>query len=114
MNERINDIVSRMKALEMELEAELEQVRTHFMPDASQKIRFDPEARQQHRQHKINLFLYTLLPRPRHVLVAPFIYVLIFPLLLLDLLGSLYHAVGFPLLNIPKLKRSDHFIEDID
>jgi hypothetical protein len=113
MNEKISEIVGRIKALEAELAAEADKAREYFQQlPAAQKIHFDPKVRKQHRQLKVNLFSYALLPKPQHVMVAPFVYALIFPLLLLDLLGSLYHAVCFPLLKIPKVRRSDHFFYD--
>ncbi len=113
MNEKISEIVERMKALELELEAELDKAydRLHRR-QGNQGSHFDRETLIRQRQFKINLFSYVLLPRPRHVLTAPFIYALLFPLLLLDLLGSLYHVVCFPLLGIPKVRRSDYLVFD--
>ncbi|OIQ88610.1 hypothetical protein GALL_295330 [mine drainage metagenome] len=113
MNEKINEIVGRMKSLELELEAELDQAREkiHYRLD-KKKVRFERDALLQQRQHKINLFRYAFFPRPRHVLAAPFIFVLLPALLLLDLLASLYHAVCFPLLEIPKVRRSDYLVFD--
>lgn len=113
MNQKISDIVARMKALEQELETELAQAQEHVRYRLlGRKVLFDRAALLEQRRHKVNLFLYALLPRPRHVLVAPFILALLPPLLLLDLLASLYHAVCFPLLGIPKVKRSDYLIFD--
>lgn len=113
MNQKISDIVARMKSLEQELETELgktrENVRYHLI---GHKVRFEREVLKQQRRLKVNLFRYALLPRPRHVLTAPFIYALLPLLLLLDLFASLYHAVCFPLLGIPKVKRSDYLIFD--
>jgi hypothetical protein len=113
MNEKITEIVGRIKALEHELEAELEQTREnlHYRL-VDHKISFEREVLQQHRRLKINLFRYALFPKLRHVLTAPFVYALLPPLLLLDLFASLYHAVCFPLLGIPKVKRSDYLIFD--
>ncbi|HQR50386.1 MAG TPA: hypothetical protein PKW44_01970, partial [Methylophilaceae bacterium] len=42
----------------------------------------------------------------------PFVYAVFPPLLLLDIFASLYHAVCFPLLGIPKVKRSDYLVYD--
>lgn len=113
MNEKINDIVDRIKALEKELEAELDQARENIRYRLeNKKIRFEQEVLARHRQFKIGLLRYMLFPRLRHVLVAPFIYALLPILLLLDLFVSLYHAVCFPLLGIPKVKRSDYLIFD--
>jgi hypothetical protein len=46
------------------------------------------------------------------VLTAPFIYVLIVPLVLLDLFVSLYQAVCFPVYGISKVPRGDHIVID--
>lgn len=45
-------------------------------------------------------------------LTAPFIYVLIVPFLLLDLLVSLYQFVCFPVYGIPRVRRQDHLVFD--
>lgn len=113
MNQKISDIVARMKALEQELETELDRTRENVRYRLiDHKIRFEREVLSQQRRLKVNLFRYTLLPRLRHVLTAPFVYALLPPLLLLDLFASLYHAVCFPLLGIPKVKRGDYLIFD--
>jgi hypothetical protein len=113
MNPRIGDIVERIKALEQELEAELDQTRENLRYRlVNEKIRFDHEILQQQRRLKVNLFRYALFPKLKHVLTAPFIYALLPLLLLLDVFASLYHAVCFPLLGIPKVKRSDYLIFD--
>jgi hypothetical protein len=113
MNPRIGEIVERMKALEQELEAELNQTRENLRYRlVNEKIRFDREVLQQQRRLKVNLFRYALFPKPQHVLTAPFIYALLPLMLLLDAFASLYHAVCFPLLGIPKVKRSDYLIFD--
>ena len=113
MNQKISDIVARMKALEQELETELAQAQEHVRYRLlGRKVQFDPAELAQQRRYKVNLFLYALLPRPRHVLTAPFVFALLPPLLLLDLFASLYHAVCFPLLGIPKVRRRDYLIFD--
>jgi hypothetical protein len=113
MNEKINEIVARMKALEQELESELGKARENIRYQlVDRKVQFEHEALLMQRRFKVNLFRYALFPRPRHVLTAPFIYALLPALLLLDLLASLYHAVCFPLLEIPKVKRSEYLIFD--
>ena len=113
MNTRINEIVNRIKAMQLELEAELDHAREHLNYHlVNRKVRFEEGVRAQQRRFKINLLGYALFPRLRHVLVAPFVYSVLPALLLLDLLASLYHAVCFPLLGIPKVKRSDYFVYD--
>lgn len=113
MNERISELVERMKTLELELEAELDKASKQIRYSlVDHKIRFEHETLLLQRRFKVNLLSYALFPRPRHVLTAPFVYALLPPLLVLDLLTSLYHAICFPLLGIPKIKRSDYLIFD--
>ena len=113
MNEKINDIVARMKVLEHELEVELDNARANIRYRlVDRKVQFEREALLMQRRFKVNLFRYALFPRPRHVLTAPFVYALLPALMLLDLLASLYHAICFPLLEIPKVKRSEYLIFD--
>jgi hypothetical protein len=113
MNEKINDLVGRIKTLEKELEAELDQTRANILFRLeNKKVRFERDVLAKHRQLKVNLFRYALFPKWQHVVTAPFIYALLPILLLLDLFASLYQAVSFPLLGIPKVKRSDYMIFD--
>lgn len=113
MNEKINEIINRIKQLERELALELDKARERINYQLiDRKIRFRREVLQQHRKLKIGLLRYALFPRLRHVLVAPFIYAVFVPLVALDLLVTLYHAVCFPILGIPKVNRSDYMIYD--
>ncbi len=113
MHEKINDLVGRIKMLEKELEGELDRTREHIRYRlVNKKICFEQDVLARQRQLKVNLFRYALLPKWQHVVIAPFIYALLPILLLLDLFASLYHAVSFPLLGIPKVKRSDYLIFD--
>lgn len=113
MNKRIIELVDHIKAMELELEAELDKVRDDLNYRlVNHKIHFERAVRLQHKRLKTNLFRYVLFPQWRHVVTAPFIYSIFPALLLLDLMASLYHAVCFPLLGIPKVKRSDYFVFD--
>jgi hypothetical protein len=113
MNEKINEIVNRIKTLESELEAELDVARENIRYRlVNKKVQFERDVIEQHRRLKVNLFRYALFPKWQHVLTAPFIYALLPLLLLLDVFASLYHAVCFPLLGIPKVRRSDYLIFD--
>ncbi len=113
MNPKIAELIERMKTLEAELEHELEKTREdwHYRL-VNKKVQFEQEVLQQQKRLKENLFKYILTAKPKHLLVAPFIYAVFPAMVLLDLLASLYHAVCFPLLGIPKIKRGDYLIFD--
>src|SRR5690554_6622122 len=49
------------------------------------KVRFDRVVSAAQRQHKIHLFRYITRAKLLHIITAPFIYVMIVPLILLDL-----------------------------
>ena len=44
----------------------------------------------------------------RHILLLPIIYVVIFPLVILDIFMEFYHQLGFRLCGIPLVKRSEY------
>ncbi len=48
----------------------------------------------------------------RNILVAPIIWSVLFPAILLDLFVSIYHFICFPVYGIPKIKRSDYIVMD--
>lgn len=50
--------------------------------------------------------------RLRNTLAAPFVYGLIVPLLLLDLMVGLYQATGFRLWGLPRVRRGDFLVLD--
>jgi hypothetical protein len=113
MNPKISDILERMKSLELELEKELESTRQNFRYQlVNRKVRFERDILEQQKKLRASLLKYILFARPVHLLTAPIIYAVVVPLLLLDLMVTLYQAVCFPLYGIPKVKRSDYLVFD--
>lgn len=113
MNERINDIIARIQALQRELEAEIDQTRTTLRYHLEgRKVRFEQEILAQQRRFKERLLPYILHAHPKHLLVIPFIYPVILPFVLLDFFATLYQWVCFPIYGMPRVRRSDHFMFD--
>ena len=113
MDSRIGEIVERMKALQHELEAELEKTREDFRYRLEdRKVRFEHEILMQQRRFKENLLKYVITAKPKHLLTAPFIYAVFFPMLLLDLFATLYQWICFPIYGIPRVRRRDYLIQD--
>jgi len=46
--------------------------------------------------------------RLKHYIVAPFVFILIIPIVLLDFFIEIYHQVAFPLYGIQKIMRSSY------
>lgn len=113
MNPRISDIVARLTALEAELEAELGRAQQEFRYHLeNRKVRFERDVLAQQKKFRENLARYILTARPKHLLTAPFIYAVFFPMLLLDFFASLYQYVCFPIYDIPRVQRRDHMVYD--
>lgn len=113
MNAKISELVSKIKDLEEEVEAEVAKRRTelHFSLE-EKKVRFEQTILEEHRRLKTGLFQYLRQAKLRNVLSAPIIYGMFFPLLLLDLSVSIYQWTCFPLYRIPIVRREDFFIYD--
>ncbi len=113
MNPRINKLLDRIRALEEELEREIaaRQAKLRFRLE-NNRVRFEREVLERQRRFKIGLLRYLAGTSWRHLLSAPVIYVMIVPLLLLDLGVTLYQMLCFPLYRIPKVKRRDYFSFD--
>ncbi len=113
MNSQIKELLERIRQLEDQIEQEVQRRRTELHADFKNKrIRFEQEVRAQQRRFKMGLVKYVFHAQIRHVISAPFIYSMIFPLLLLDISVSLYQWICFPLYKIPKVKRSNYFLFD--
>ena len=76
------------------------------------KIIFLKDFKLRNKKFKIPSWKYVIPKNARHFLSLPFIYMMIIPVVILDVFISIYHAVAFPLYHIPKVKRSDFIIFD--
>jgi hypothetical protein len=113
MNQRIAELIERIRVLQDELEAEFAarraELRFHF---ENRRVRFEREVLRRHRQLKTGLLRYLIDARLSHLLSAPVIYGMIAPLLALDICISFYQMVCFPIYGIPKVRREDYFVYD--
>tara|TARA_R110002020_G_scaffold200927_4_gene403337 strand:+ start:3731 stop:4306 length:576 start_codon:yes stop_codon:yes gene_type:complete len=113
MSDMIKSLTERIRALEAELETELENRRA----DLTYRIEngravFDAEIARRQAAFRVGLLKYVRHAPLMTVLTAPLIYSLILPLLFLDLMVSLYQAVCFPVYGIDKVRRGDHIVFD--
>jgi len=113
MSTRIEDLVHRIRDLEEALEADLREKRRdlRYRLEKSRAV-FDRDVVARHRAARVGLLEYLASARLAVVLTAPFIYVLIVPLVLLDLLVSLFQALCFPVYGIEKVPRRDFVVID--
>ncbi len=113
LDHKIADLISKIQALEIELEAEIAlraaELRVAFIDG---KVRFEQDILRRHRELKINLWNYLKTSRPLVALTAPIIYSLLVPLVLLDLFVTVYQKVCFPAYGIETVQRGRFFAFD--
>ena len=113
MTNRIEEIVSRIQALEADLEVEISHRRETVMHDFEERrMQFENELLEQQKRFKMGLLKYLWTADLRSFIATPFIYILIVPLIFLDISISIYQAVCFPLFGIKKAKRTDYIVFD--
>ncbi len=109
---KISEIIEKIKALEVELEDEVQKRREEFFCDMGKKIAFKEQILAEHRKNIQNVFVYLAKTPILNLVTAPVIYSVIIPALLLDLFVYIYQAVCFPVYKIQKVRRSDYVIID--
>ncbi|MBI5937808.1 MAG: hypothetical protein HY850_08175 [Betaproteobacteria bacterium] len=113
MNARIDELMARIRELQTELEADLEQKRADFRYHLeNRRVRFEQDVLELHRKLRTGTLRYILQAPVSFLLTAPIIYGVLLPMLLLDLAVTLYQWTCFPVYGIPRVRRADHFIYD--
>ncbi len=113
MNDRIRALLSQITALENDLQTALQEQQTSmFFQIKGKRIEFEGSIRQAHLRLKKGFFRWLVTNRPQNLITGPIIYLMIVPLLILDLCVSFYQAVCFPIYKIVKVKRTDYIVFD--
>ncbi|MFA6090974.1 MAG: hypothetical protein WC774_04325 [Candidatus Gracilibacteria bacterium] len=111
MQTKITELIKRFEALRKDLEKEYSRLMTNYGYSVEKrKIIFLEEFARKNklfREGFFRMFSHALI---RNILSAPFIYMMIFPAIILDIFLSIYQYIAFSLWYIPYVKRSDHFI----
>jgi hypothetical protein len=113
VNERISHLVAQMAALEDELRTALHaQESRMFFQIKGKRVEFERSVKTAHRKLKKNVFRWLVTNRPQNLITGPIIYGMALPMLLMDLLVSLYQWVCFPIYGIAKVRRADYIVFD--
>ncbi len=111
LSDPVAELLARIYALEDRLEAELEKSRSFY--DLKSKISsIREEVLIRHRALRQGLLPYLQTSDWIHVLIAPFIYSMLFPIALLDLWVTLYQHICFRAFQIPRVDRSAYVVID--
>lgn len=113
MNERINQLLAQMTALEDDLrEALHEQETSMLFQIKGKRVEFEQSIKETHRRLKTRFFRWLVTDRPQNLITGPVIYSMIVPLAILDLFVSVYQAVCFPIYRVAKVRRGDFIVLD--
>ncbi len=113
MNDRINQILAQMAALEDDLRSAVhDQESRMFFEIKGKRVEFERTVRAAHRKLKKNFFRWLVTNRPQNLITGPIIYGMVFPLMLLDFFVSFYQWTCFPIYRITKVRRADYIVFD--
>ncbi len=131
MFKNINDIKKSLRAKQKEFKKLTSEKKLAFLEEISQiqsalqnyrqklvedlggkKVTVNKNLRRFHKKLKVNLLKYIFTAQIRHLISAPFIYMMIVPFLFFDIFLEIYHRVCFTLYGIPKVKRSNYIVID--
>ncbi len=111
--EILSQIHSLQKQLNQEFDHLLAEKRTKFQYNLKKgKVIFDKHMQDFQHNHRTGVWHYLKQARVAHILTAPIIYSVVFPLILLDLAVFIYQQTCFRVYGIPIVKRADYIIID--
>jgi hypothetical protein len=112
MNDRIQQLLSQITALEDDLRMALnEQQSTMFFQIKGKRVEFEKSIKETHLKLKKSFF-YWLADRPQNLITGPIIYSMIIPLVVTDIFITFYQLTCFPIYGIKKVRRGDYIIFD--
>lgn len=113
MNTRIQALLAGIRLLENQLLEESKRKQHEFCYlIKDRKIHFQAETKARHQQLRQSLLGYLSGSRFIVILTGPVIWMGLIPLLFIDLVGSIYQAICFPIYGIPKVRRADYIAFD--
>ena len=113
MNERLDALIGKMRLLEQELVEEAKKKETEFCYTVHGKaVHFTEEARIKHRKLRRSLRHYLVNSRFLVLVSSPMIWLCAIPIVLTDVVGTLYQAICFPIYGIPRVRRGDYLAFD--
>lgn len=109
----IEDLVGRLVSLEDELERKLEAQRSRFRYRIEkERAVFEEEVLRQHRKIRTGILTFLRRSPLAALVVAPAVYGLILPLVLMDVSVTVFLWVCFPAWGMERVRRADYVILD--
>ena len=113
MNDRLDGLLAQIHLLEKELIQETKKKAAQFCYTMHEKkVQFTEAAKAEHKRFRLSFHRYLLNSRFLVLLTTPMIWMGIIPIVLGDVIGSLYQVICFPIYGIPKVVRRDYLAFD--
>ena len=113
MEINLRQMLEEIRELEKTVAAQLKKTEIDVRYSvAGHKVTFAREVRRRHAQFKRGSLRFLRESSIPALLVAPVIYAVLIPTVLMDIFVSLYQMICFPVYRIPKIKRSDYIVFD--
>jgi len=112
-NQRIEELLERVRVLEEEIQAEFLRRRAELHADFdNRRIKFEEDLLEAQRRFKVGVLSYIFRARPLVLLTAPVVYAVLIPMLLMDIFVTLFQWICFPVYGIPRVRRRDYLVFD--
>lgn len=113
MNDRIRELQKKIQELQDELESLLTSAQEQFHYRVAEgRIFFEETVREYHKRVREPLLLFIKEASLLHVITAPLVYSLVFPILFIDIAVTVYQFICFPVYGIRKVPRLDFIVID--
>jgi hypothetical protein len=113
MNEKLDSLIDRMRLLEQELIQETKKKEAEFCYKVHERaVHFTEEAKVRHKKFRLGLHHYLVNSRFLVLATSPVIWMCAIPIVLTDVVGTIYQAICFPIYGIPRVRRSDYVFFD--
>ncbi len=109
----IDELLEEIKKLEQKVaNAASERSKDFKYKIVEGKAVFEKEIQKQHKKLKTNIVIYLVSSPLGSYLVAPIIYSMLAPAIIMDLFITIYQFICFPVYGIKKVKRNEYIILD--
>ncbi len=113
MNDRITQLLIQIAALEDELRIAVhDQESRMFFSIRGRRVEFEHSIKTAHQKLKKSVFKWLVTNRPQNLITGPIIYSMVLPMMVLDLLVTLYQWTCFPIYGITKVQRANFIVFD--
>jgi hypothetical protein len=110
---RIDDLIAQIGSIDEEIQLEFDKKRDDFRFVVDRRrVRFSEDVASIQRDSRVGLWPYLSGAAILMYVTAPFIYIGVVPMFLIDLFLLIYQSVCFPVYGIPKARRADYIVFD--